>query len=94
MAHDFDSDLDGVFDLGVFGEAAVFAAPVGTVTVIFDRPSEEALETAGYAPEIWAKSSDVAAVTIGAAVTVRGTAYTVATVEPDGTGVTRMELEE
>lgn len=93
MAQDFDSDLGAFFDPDVFGVEAVFAGLAAPVTVIFDRPSAEALEVSGYAPEIWAKSSDVSAVAVGAAVTVNGTAYTVATIEPDGTGVTRMELE-
>jgi hypothetical protein len=94
MAHDFSDDLSALFDLNVFGVAAAFAAPVGTVTVMYDQPFADVLGVAGNAPEIWAKTTDVAAVTVGMAVTVNDTAYTVASIEPDGTGVTRLTLEE
>ncbi len=89
-----DGDLDAMLDTDVFAKQAT----VGGVTVngIFDRPYRESLDTTGYAPVLWIKTVDAAAVTFGTAVTVNGTNYTVASVEPDGdsTGVTALVLTE
>jgi len=44
-------------------------------------------------PALWCKASDVTSVVRGTAVTVRGVAYTVRDIQPDGTGVTVLQLE-
>jgi hypothetical protein len=86
-----DDDLDGMMDLEVFAEQATVGGTV--ISVIFDDEYGEALGVSGTSPAIWCKSSDVAAVAVGAAVTVGGGSYTVAGIEPDGTGVTVLRLQ-
>lgn len=90
-----------VEDLSVFLDAASgFAvnATIGsaTVPVIFDNVGQPALagfvETAG--PQCIAKSQDVASVTQGSAITINAVAYTVTGVEPDGTGLTTLQLRK
>lgn len=44
-------------------------------------------------PALWVQSADVSTVARGAAVVVRGVAYTVRDIEADGTGVTVLQLE-
>jgi hypothetical protein len=87
-----DDDLDGMLDLNVFAVSAMVGGTV--MSVVFDDEYGEALGVNGTSPAIWCKSSDVASVAVGAAVTVGGGSYTVAGIEPDGTGVTKIRLQE
>ena len=63
--------------------------------VLFDGPYQSAMaglvETS--APQITCKSADVASAVQGTPITVGTTAYKVATVQPDGTGITTLVLE-
>lgn len=89
----FAEDLAPFFDTD-----AGFAqtASVGGVVfpVIFDNGYQSALggmvESIG--PQCIAKSADVSTVTQGVSITINGVAYTVAGVEPDGTGTTMLRL--
>lgn len=67
-----------------------------TVPVVFDRLYLESLdgEVAGYAPVVTGKDQDLVDVAYGSALTLRGVAYTVTSVEPDGTGLTRLQLRK
>lgn len=72
------------------------AATVGGATVrgIFDADYATAFsDIAGTQPSFLCASSAVAAVAIGAALSVNSTSYTVAEIQPDGTGLTRLILE-
>lgn len=91
FSNQMDNDLDGMLDLNVFAVSATVAGTV--ISVMFDAEYGEALGVSGTSPAIWCKSSDVAAVAVGAAVTVGGGSYTVAGIEPDGTGVTVLRLQ-
>lgn len=64
------------------------------VAVLFANAYAEAFGMAGSAPSALAVSADVSTVAQNAAVTINGVAYTVAAVEPDGTGMTRLRLAE
>ncbi len=66
------------------------------VPVVFDRLYLEALDgdAAGYAPVVLGKDADLVGVAYGTGLTVRGEAYTVTSVEPDGTGLTRLQLRK
>lgn len=64
------------------------------VSAIFSNRSEDALLVAGSQPYLTVKSSDVAATARGTAAVVNGTNYTVAKVDPDGTGFARVTLQE
>src|SRR5690606_22810520 len=64
------------------------------VPVVFDRLYTEALDgdAAGYTPTVMGRDADLAGATYGAAMVVQGVSYTVTSVEPDGTGLTRLQL--
>ena len=89
----FVEDLTPYFDTASgFAQAATVSGQ--SVPVIFDNGYAAALgglvESTG--PSCQAKSADVAAVVQGSTITIGGTAYTVVGVEPDGTGVTTLQL--
>lgn len=85
-------------DLAVFMNPDEFGstALVGGVGVrgLFDRKYTETLETAGYAPVFTCAAADVSDIAQGDPLTIDGTAYTVVSVEPDGTGLVRLVLGE
>ena len=65
-----------------------------TVSGVFDAAYAERLNTAGTAPVFLCRSADVAAVEQGDPVTIDGVEYEVAGIEPDGTGMTTLVLED
>lgn len=71
-------------------------ATVGGVSVdgIFDNGYGSALDVAGSTPSLLLPSSSAASATRGTAVVVGGVSYTVSSVEPDGTGMTLLRLQE
>jgi len=88
-------------DSAVFFNTDEFAdeATIGldTVNGIFDHEYIEALDVSGEAPVFVCATSDLddlGGVTQGDTLTVNGTGYRIRSVEPDGTGVTRLTLEE
>ena len=83
----FTGDFD-VF-LSDFGELITLAGV--PERAIFEVPTAQALDVYGTAPTITIRGS--IGVQAGQAVVARGVAYTVAEVEPDGTGMTRARLE-
>lgn len=85
LAQFMDEDMPGYIT------ATVSGTPVG---VLFSNGYGSALGMAGSAPAILAQAADVSGVARGAAVTVDGTAYTVASIEPDGSGHTRLLLDK
>lgn len=80
----------------LMGALANVTATVGGVSVtgIFDAAYQDALGITGSAPALLCASADVAAAVEGTAVVVGSTSYTVTTAEPDGTGLTRLRLQE
>jgi hypothetical protein len=71
-------------------------ATVGLVTVrgIYDTDYGDPMGlVAGNRPVLTVTTADVAGVDVGTAVSINATAFTVAEVQPDGTGVTRLVLE-
>lgn len=86
----FAEDLDPYFaDFGII-------ATVGGVacTAIFDNAYAQSLGfTAGTAPVLLVAASAVPTVAPGDAVEVPAGRYTVAGIEPDGTGITLLRLE-
>lgn len=85
--------LEGYFT--DFGETVSWSG--GTFSAIFDIPTlmtNDQMAAARYssdvlsqAPQLTAILADVGALAAGDTVTIRSTAYTVRTVEPDGTGL-------
>lgn len=79
-----------------FSDFAATSCTIGgaSVAAIFSNQSADALQVAGTQPVLTVKSSDVSATARGTAVVVNGTNYTVARIEPDGTGLSRVTLEK
>ena len=90
----FTEDLSPFLDIAAgFAVSAVIG--VATVPVIFDATYTSAggmVESTG--PQCTGKTSDLAAAVQGTAITVGGTAYTVTGNQPDGTGMTVLQLRE
>lgn len=65
--------------------------------VIFDNASSQAgiglLGMTGTQPVAMAKTANVVDVAVGCAITISGTDYKVAELQPDGTGMTTLTLE-
>ena len=79
----------------MFKDFGVAATVKGTaVTGIFDAAYTEEFGMAGTGPVLRIASADVPTVAQGDAVAVGSANYTVAAVEPDGTGVTLLRLQE
>lgn len=90
----FAEDLAPFLDIAAgFAVSAVIG--VATVPVIFDATYTSAggmVESTG--PQCTGKTSDLAAAVQGTAITVNGTAYVVTGNQPDGTGITVLQLRE
>ena len=90
----FSEDLTAFFSLDTPGSAAATVA-AGSIVVLFDNGYQGAL--AGFVestgPSCQARSADVSALVQGSAISIGAKAYKVATVQPDGFGVTILQLE-
>lgn len=89
----FAEDLSPFFDTDTgFAQTATVGA--ASFPVIFDNGYQSGMnalvETTG--PTCQAKTADVAAVVQGNTITINSIAYTVTSVQPDGTGVTILSL--
>jgi hypothetical protein len=85
-------DFTQFMQTGDFATAATIngAAAVG----IFDGAYSESFNmVSGSKPSILLTASDVAGADIGDPVTIGSTSYTIAGMEPDGTGLVRVMLE-
>ena len=96
----FTEDLTPFFDTDDFAVEAVFtraSATIATCNVIYDVPTEyrtmDTVSLAEDAPFLMCRTADIADVEAQDSVTIDGTAYTVAQIKDDGTGVTRIDLE-
>ena len=89
----FTEDMTAFFSTAEFATAAT----VGGVAVngIFDNAYAMAMGfVAGTSPALLVASASVPSAAVGDAVTLGAVSYTVAGVEPDGTGVTLLRLQE
>lgn len=89
--------IDTVTDFGAaltdFGVSATLSVG-GSASVLFDAPYADALQIYGNAQRsATGKTTDLSAVTVGSTLTINAVAYTVAAIEPDGTGMTRLALK-
>jgi len=77
-----------------FGVPAEIGDPPTTVTSIFDDFGEDSFGiVAAPAPVLLVATEELPAVVIGAPVSVNGTAYRLAAMHSDGTGLTRLMLK-
>ena len=65
-----------------------------SVGALFDNGFSSAFDIAGSGPRITLPTSSAPSAALGDAVTVSGVSYTVAGIEPDGTGLTVLRLQE
>lgn len=63
-----------------------------TIPVVFNAAYADPLGMAGNQPRATCLSSLIAAMTVGAAVSINAVNYTVTGIEPDGTGITTLIL--
>jgi hypothetical protein len=91
IADDMDVFVDTEAGFGVEAELEDGA----TIDGILDEEYAEALGIAGSAPVFLCRSADVAELTLleNDRLTIGGTVYEVANIEPDGTGMTKLVLE-
>lgn len=87
----FEEDLDVFLD-----EFAVTALLPGAVTVnvIFDNQYASPFDISASRPSCIGKSADLDSLLFGAEIVIGGVDYVVRSVEPDGTGMTRLMLEK
>ncbi|MBU0752367.1 MAG: hypothetical protein KJ787_13925 [Gammaproteobacteria bacterium] len=84
-------------DLTQFTADFGVAATVGAVSLtgIFNNAYQDAFGlVAGSSPVLLVVSAAAPSAAVGDSVTVGSTSYTIARVEPDGTGITRLLLQE
>jgi hypothetical protein len=88
----YTDDASEFFAEDDFAEVVTIAG--ASVRAIFDSTYARAGGiVASSDPALWVPSAYVSTVVRGAAVVVRGVAYTVRDIEADGTGVTVLQLE-
>jgi hypothetical protein len=101
MAVETATELAIFFDADDFGVTASYTPSGGSasnVKGIFDNEFFEAgvgeVGVAIQQPRFVCRTSDVSAAAEGDAITINSVAYTIRVVQPDGTGVTTLVLEE
>ncbi len=107
MAVESAADLAVFFATGDFGVAASYRPQLGDAVTINGIVDKAHVDVAGpgearataMAPAFMCRTSDLAALTAGDArqddeIVISGTAWRVFAVEPDGTGVTTLILEQ
>lgn len=90
----FTEAFAAFFDTDGFAVVATIAG--ASVNVIFDAAYADVLGiVAGTAPTLLAASADITAASaaVGSSVVISGTTYTIAEIQPDGTGLTRLMLK-
>lgn len=88
----FTESLAAFLDTAGFAEYLTIGA--GSVAAIFDNAFSDPFGiVAGTTPVFHAASADVSTLAVGDTVTRGATAYTVAEIQPDGTGITRVVLK-
>lgn len=89
----FTEDLSYIEDATTgFAVAATYNGST-TVYGIFDNEYAEASNVQGSNPTFTIKTSAIASPAHGDTLVISGTTYKIRGVEPDGTGVTRLQLE-
>lgn len=89
----FAEDLDVFLDTDEFAVPAVLPGAV-TVNVIFDNQYASPFDISASRPSCIGKSADLDSLLFGAEIVIGGVDYVVRSVEPDGTGMTRLMLEK
>lgn len=88
----FTETIADFFSTDDFAVAATYDG--STVNGIFDHEYVEVENVEGERPVFLCASSDVSGAAHGESITIEGTAYTIAGIQPDGTGLTLLILSE
>ena len=88
----FAEDHTAFLDIEEFADTATLPGG-GQVRVIFDAPYADVLGMEASAPTALGRTVDLQGLAHGDALQVRGLAFVVVGVQPDGTGMTRLVLE-
>lgn len=91
----FDEDLSPFFDDDEFAVECVIVDTQDIICGIFDRPYTDVLDMQGFSPSLMCQSADVTgkALRRGTRIQIAADVWRVVSFEPDGTGVTRIQLE-
>lgn len=89
-----ESDADRMIFLDTDDFAVTATIDGSSVDGIFDHEFVEAAGFSGERPVFLCRTSDVSGVSEGVTVTVNSTSYTLRVIESDGTGFSRLILEE
>jgi len=96
MAVENANDLAGFFDPSEHGEVATIGA--STINGIFSDEYSEILDVSGSVPVFTCITSELdeisPVVTAGTAIVIKSVNYTIEVLQPDGTGVTRLTLQD
>jgi len=88
----FTESLAAFLDTAGFAVNATLGA--ATVPVIFDAAFDDVLGiVAATQPVALGATSDLTAAAVGGTITINAVAYTIAEIQPDGTGLTRLMLK-
>ena len=88
----FTEDLTDFLDPDDFAVQAVYLGQ--NVNGILDREFVMVLDMEAEHPTFTCRAADVSNAAHGDAITVNSTAYTVVGLQPDGTGITKLILQE
>lgn len=89
-----DEDLSVFFDADEHAQQCVIIDTQQIITAVFDRPYASALDVQGFSPSLTCKTADTTDMRRGTRIDIDGTTWRVVLLEPDGTGVTRVQLEQ
>lgn len=88
----FEEDFDEFFSTADFALTLAFDGSTATFAGIFDNGYQESLGVGAQVARVMCKASDAVGA-LGRLLTVQGAPYRVVADEPDGTGVTVLQLE-
>jgi len=90
----FAEDYSAYFkDFGVIAMGGTCTVNAVSTEGIFDKEYGEIFNMDGNKPVLLIKTSDIGSAVRGSAVVVNAASYTIAGIEPDGQGMTRLILE-
>ena len=80
--------------VAALANCTVTIGAVSGISAVFDNGYANAfMDVAGSQPSLLLPASSVGSAAVGSAITVGSTSYTIAEIQPDGTGMTRLVLE-
>jgi hypothetical protein len=100
MALESEQDLLNFFDVEAHGKTASISinGVSSSISVIFNKEylaiEGESVDVDGYEPVVHCRSSDVSGVDTADTITIDSVSYNIVNIQPDGTGVTVLILQD